>query len=219
MTLTVIGAGFGRTGTMSLKVALEQLGFGPCHHMMELFNDGTGEALTRKWEQVAYGEAPDWDDVFDGYNATVDWPSSAYWRELAAHYPAAKVILTLRDADRWFDSTQATIFGERVRKRSEEDTPWARMAKKIVNLDTFGGRLDDRAHAIAVYRRHNEAVRAELPPERLLVYEAGEGWEPLCRFLGVAAPETPFPVNNTTGEFQTRSAERAAAEMRAQAPS
>ncbi len=173
---------------------------------------GAGPALTAKWERVAAGEKVPWDEVFAGYRSTVDWPSSAYWREQAAYYPDAKVILTLRDPDRWFDSTQATIFNDQVNRRVAEDTPWARMARKIIDENTFGGRLADRAHATAVYRRHNEAVRAALPPERLLVYEVREGWAPLCDFLGVPVPETPFPAVNSTDEFRQRQADRAAAE-------
>jgi hypothetical protein len=214
MTLKVIGAGLGRTGTTSLKAALEQVGFGPCHHMLELFRDET-ETLTRKWENVALNGLRDWDDIFVGFASSVDWPASAYWRELAGHYPDAKVILTVRDPNQWFESMQATIFGERIQERTTRDTPWGRMSRKIINQDTFGGRIDDRAHVIAVYRRHNEAVRAALPKERVLVYEVSEGWEPLCTFLGLPAPKTPFPKNNTTNDFQRRQEDRAAAEAAA----
>lgn len=207
MTLTVIGAGLGRTGTMSLKLALEQLGFGPCFHMAEFFRSPDGEALKVTWERVAYGpDAPDWDAVFAGYRSTVDWPSAAYYRQLAERYPAAKVILTERDADRWFDSTQATIFGGRSTDEglAARTDPWGRMVYKIINQDTFAGNTRDRAAAIAVYRAHNDEVRRTIPPERLLVCQAGEGWEPLCRFLGVDVPDTPYPEANTKEEFQAR---------------
>ncbi|KAB2876453.1 MAG: sulfotransferase family protein [Bauldia sp.] len=217
MALSVIGAGFGRTGTMSLKLALEQLGFGPCFHMAEFFISNAAEALKKKWERVAYGPGePDWDYVFDGYRATVDWPSCVFFRELAGHYPLAKVILTVRDPERWFDSTQATIFRRNTSENlAERGDPWARMVLKVVNQLTFGGDVNDRDGCIAVYKAHNEAVRRAIPPERLLVYEAREGWAPLCRFLEVDVPDAPFPQANTTEEFQARrtdEAEKAAAE-------
>lgn len=214
MTLSVIGAGFGRTGTMSLKLALEQLGFGPCFHMMEFFAAANGEALKTRWEEVAFAtEPPEWDEIFAGYCSTVDWPSAAYWRELADRYPSAKVILTVRDADRWYDSASATIFSgrssdEELAKRTDT---WARMVRRIIAEGTFDGRSGDREHATAVFRRHNDEVRSTIAPERLLVYEAGQGWEPLCRFLGVEVPETPFPQENTTETFKARRAEEAAA--------
>ncbi len=217
MALSVIGAGFGRTGTMSLKLALEQLGFGPCFHMMEFFSAANGEALKARWEEVAFAANPvDWDGVFAGYRSTVDWPSAAYWRQLADRYPAAKVILTVRDADRWFDSASATIFSgrssdEELAKRTDT---WARMVRRIIAEGTFDRRSSDREHAIAVFRRHNEEVRKTIPPERLLVYEAGQGWEPLCRFLGVEVPETPYPQENTTEKFKAKRAEDAAARER-----
>ena len=219
MTLSVIGAGFGRTGTMSLKLALDQLGFGPCFHMAEMFGPN-GEALKLRWEEVAFATgARDWEAVFAGYRSTVDWPSTAYWRDLVEAYPSAKVILTVRDADRWFDSASATIFSgrssdEELAKRTDT---WARMVRQIIVERTFGGRTGDREHATAVFRRHNEEVRRTLPPERLLVYEAGQGWEPLCRFLDVAVPETPYPKENTTESFNARRLEEAEALARAAA--
>jgi Sulfotransferase domain len=209
MALSVIGAGFGRTGTMSLKQALEQLGFGPCFHMAEFFTNENGEALTGKWARAVLGsEAPDWDEVFAGYQSTVDWPSTAYWRELVARYPAAKVILSVRDADRWFDSTQETIFRGRSSDESlaNRTDDWARMVYKAINQDTFGGNTTDRAHCIAVYEAHNEAVKRTIPADRLLVYQASEEWEPLCRFLGVPVPDAPFPRANTSDEFKARRA-------------
>ncbi len=214
MALAVIGAGLGRTGTMSMKFALQQLGFDPCHHMMDLFKSEHAEALKAKWMRVVFDpEPPDWDDVFDGYRATVDWPSCSYYRELAERYPQAKVILTVRDADRWFDSCQTTIFGGRQRNEelAKRTDDWGRMVFKLINQDTFGGDTQDRARCIAVYRAHNEAVKRTIPPERLLVYEVGEGWGPLCAFLGVPVPDAPFPRANTTEEFlERRAAEEAA---------
>jgi Sulfotransferase domain len=203
MALAVIGASFGRTGTYSLKLALEQLGFGPCFHMAEFFVGENGEELKERWVRVAYGPGePDWDAVFDGYRSTLDWPSAAYWRELADYYPDAKVILTVRDAERWYDSCEATIFsGPTTDTRTDT---WGRMVDKVISQDTFGGTTRDRNRAIAVYNRHNETVQQTLPPERLLVYQAGDGWEPLCAFLGVPVPDAPFPQANTREEFQAR---------------
>jgi hypothetical protein len=198
MTLSVIGAGFGRTGTMSLKLALEQLGFGRCYHMMEVFQT---PAAPQQWLDAAEGRPVDWDGVFKGYGATVDWPSTTFYRQLADYYPDAKIILSLRDPDAWFESTQATIFA-----RDFNENPnlvWAKMATRVV-ADLFDGRLRDRAHAISVYERHNAEVRRVIPPERLLVYEASEGWEPLCRFLGVPMPEAAMPKVNSREEFAAR---------------
>jgi hypothetical protein len=213
MTLTVIGAGFGRTGTTSLKLALERLGFGPCFHMLEFFKEPNGEALKARWAEVPHTADPDWEAVFAGYNSTVDWPSAAYWRPLAMRYPAAKVILTVRDADRWYDSASATIFAGRTsdEELAKRDDPWGRMVRTVIAEGTFGGRTGDRDHAISIFRRHNEEVRRELPAERLLVYEPGEGWEPLCRFLRVAVPDEPYPVENTSAQFPVRRAEEAVA--------
>jgi len=198
MALSVIGAGFGRTGTLSLKLALEQLGVGRCYHMMEVFQ--IPEA-PQQWLDVAEGRPVDWETVFRGFSATVDWPSATFYRQLAEHYPNAKVILTERDADDWFDSTQATIF---ARDFSQMPNPvWAQMAARVV-ADLFDGRLHDREHAISVYRRHNDEVRRVIPAERLLVYQVSQGWGPLCDFLGLPTPETPLPKVNSRDEFAAR---------------
>jgi hypothetical protein len=202
MSLSVIGAGFGRTGTLSLKLALEQLGFGPCYHMVEVLKDPSAAGY---WEAAADGRPVDWEQVFAGYHSTVDWPSVNFYRELAEAYPEAKVILTLRDPEGWFASTQATIFRdflENVPADGPKD-PWSRMAMKVIG-DLFDRRMHDKAHLIEVFERHNETVQRVIPPERLLVYQVSEGWEPLCRFLGVAVPDTPMPQANSTEEFQTK---------------
>ncbi len=208
MSLKVIGAGFGRTGTMSLKLALEQLGFGPCYHMAEVMTRPDHDTM---WLALARGETSDWRPILDGFNATVDWPSTYFWRQLAADNPEAKIILTLRDAEAWYRSAAATIFGRmlefealRAENGAEAIDPARRRHMEMVNTiivkNTFGGSLD-KENAISVFAAHNDAVRREVPPERLLVYETGQGWEPLCRFLGVAVPEAPYPRVNTTGDF------------------
>jgi hypothetical protein len=202
MPLQVIGAGLGRTGTMSLKLALEALGFGPCFHMVEIFRQPRLAAL---WECAAKGEPMDWEDVFRGFSATVDWPSCNFYRELANAYPAAKVILTLRDPDSWYESTQKTIFADLDELLDDQSNAWARMTKLVIK-DFFDGRLHDRDHVIAVYARHNENVRRIIPKERLLIYEVTQGWGPLCEFLGVPVPGSPFPRSNSTEEFLARQA-------------
>src|SRR5581483_11275643 len=202
MTLKVIGAGFGRTGTMSLKLALEQLGFGPCYHMVEVFKH---QAFDLWYEASKDPAHADWATIFKGYQSTVDWPNATYWKELADAYPDAKVILTERDPDEWFDSTQATIFND-VTTSGGPDGPqggFVRMVRAVVGA-LFDQRLHDREVCTRVFREHNARVRATIPPERLLVYEVAQGWGPLCAFLGVPVPDAPMPKTNTTEEFQMR---------------
>lgn len=208
MTLRVIGAGWGRTGTMSLKAALEQLGLGPCHHMAEVFKHPEQAPM---WEKAADGK-PDWAAIFNGYAAAVDWPVCHFYRELAGLYPAAKLILTVRDSERWFVSTQETIFRMMGERPPDDADPWYRMVKKII-VDPLGGpaRLRDRAAMIAAFERHNAEVVAAIPKDRLLVFEVAEGWGPLCRFLGLPVPATPFPQSNSTEEFKARPARKPAA--------
>jgi hypothetical protein len=197
MTLEVIGAGFGRTGTMSLKVALEDLGFGPCYHMIELFEHPEHLEL---WEAASQGKPVDWEELFSGYRATTDWPACSFYKELIERYPDAKVILTVRDPERWYESTYNTIYGMR---RTVSSPIFrlvglfrpgmgraARMNDRLIWEDTFGGSLEE--------------VRRRVPQEKLLVYEVKEGWGPLCEFLGVEVPrEKPFPHLNDTGTFRT----------------
>jgi len=193
MSLRVIGAGLGRTGTLSLKLALEQLGLGPCYHMVEVRTD---PIRLEHWNRIAAGEPIDWDEVFAGFQSTVDWPACNYWRELMARYPDAKVILSLRDPEAWFRSTQATIFSDAVQSEA---------APSIVKLltDVMGTDLHDRKRCIAAFERHNAAVCAGVPDGRLLVFDPTQGWGPLCAFLGVPVPDAPFPSVNTTEQFRT----------------
>lgn len=195
MALAVIGAGFGRTGTDSMRRALEELGFGPTHHMKEVLAD---PAEIARWRAISAGGTPDWDAVFAGWRSAVDWPSAFFWRELAAHYPEAKVILTVRDPDSWYASFAATI-----QRHTMEGDPES-LGRRLIGERVFGGRSDDRAHAIAVYERNTADVQAAIAPERLLVFRLGEGWERLCPFLGVPVPDTPFPHVNTADEFRAR---------------
>ncbi len=205
MALRVIGAGLGRTGTASLKQALERLGFGPCYHMMEVL--GGGEQRDRRiaqWDAISRGETPDWPAVFDGYAATVDWPACNYWRELLALYPDARVILSRRHtAEQWFESTQATILHPDLAHPPFID----RLVAAVLGDDPHDGPA-----CRAAYEAHNAAVIAAVPADRLLVFEPGDGWAPLCAFLGVAVPDDPYPQVNSTADFQAMvAAMRAAA--------
>ena len=200
MTLEVISAGLGRTGTHSMKLALAMLGFGPCHHMTELIgNDGQ----TQMWRAHVRGEAPGWDALYAGYRSAVDWPTAHYWRELADYYPKAKLLLTVRDADKWHKSVVATI----AKAMNSTNNPES-FGRKVIGEQVFGGRIEDRDHAVGVYEAHNAAVKSAFGPDRLLVYDVAEGWGPLCAHLGVPEPGEPFPVTNTTVEFQTLIAAR-----------
>lgn len=205
MALQVIGAGLGRTGTMTLKTALEMLGLGPCHHMVEVFADVPTQAPF--WRAAAGGEPVDWDQGLAGYRACVDWPSAHFYRQLAAHYPEAKVILSRRDPERWYDSMAETILkavSMPVFAGTEGGEAPLHFARMIIHDQTFGGDLS-RENVIAAFERHNAGVVANIPPERLLVFEAAQGWEPLCAFLGVPVPDVPFPRTNSREEFWTHS--------------
>lgn len=204
MALEVIGPGFGRTGTNSLQIALQQLGFRPCHHMYEV---GEHHELLPGWQAAARGEPVDWDDIFAGYRAQTDWPGARYWRELVTHYPAAKVVLTTRDPDEWFDSVQATIAPFLAGCGTYPDAHMnalCEMANETIAVQIFNGRLSDRAEATRIFRDHIDEVRATVPADRLLVFDVRNGWEPLCAFLGAGVPEVPYPRTNSTREFNDR---------------
>ncbi len=197
MPLQIIGSGLGRTGTMSMKLALEQLGCGPCHHMIEVFSHPETVPL---WVEAAEGR-PDWDAIFQNYNAMVDYPGARYWRQLAEHYPAAKVLHTVRDPDSWFESTQATIFAPTA--MSASPPPPLKAFFEAITGD-FAGRLADRAFMTDYFRRHTAEVEQAIAKDRLLIFESGEGWERLCAFLGVAVPDAPFPKANSRADFARR---------------
>ena len=203
MTLRIVGAGFGRTGTLSLKKALETLGFVKCYHMAEVAEHPQHVEL---WRAAWRGEDP-WSELFDGYQAAVDWPVAAFWQRLLHVYPDAKVVLTVRDAEGWYESAAATIFKsmkDGLRSPDANLRQRLEMAREIIVDGTFGGDLDDRANAIAVYEANVAEVRRQVPAERLLVFDPKDGWEPLCRSLGVAVPDEPYPHINTTSEFVRR---------------
>jgi len=202
MALKVIGAGLGRTGTFTLKTALEMLGLGPCHHMVEVF--GNAARQVPLWNRAADGEPVDWDEVFAGYNAAVDWPGCHFYAELAAHYPDAKVILSKRDPERWYESMSETIL-KSMRQMGLMDGPAPKdhpmyFGGVIIPEKTFGFDYG-KANVIAAFERHVAAVRATIALERLLEFEASQGWEPLCAFLGVPVPDGSFPHTNSREEF------------------
>lgn len=206
MALQVIGAGFGRTGTLSMKAALEQLGYDKCHHMLEVF--ASDEQLDM-WHGISKGEAPDWDAVFEGFEASVDFPSSSYWRELAEQYPEAKIILTTRSFDSWYDSAYETIWPV-----SRDIPGWLTAVPKVRKIKemTFGaiwdrlfnGGLEDKQSTRRVFEQHEADVKAAFPAERLLIFHPKEGWEPLCTFLDKPVPDTEFPNVNDRAEFKKR---------------
>jgi hypothetical protein len=218
VSLDVIGVGFGRTGTLSLKLALERLGFAPCEHMINLHTERSRIAL---WLEAAHrkerGEPVDWSVLFAGYRATVDWPGVFFWRELITAFPIAKVVLTVRDPQRWYASASETIL--RLNEPRAADGSPLPLAPEVIErrkaldplLDavfyqgTLEGHAADRDLAIDIFTRHVADVQAEVPADRLLLFEVGQGWEPLCRFLGVPIPEgESFPHVNDSASFRER---------------
>ena len=199
MSLNVIGAGVGRTGTYSLKLAINQLGLGPCHHMEEvLHNQPTQVPL---WAAATKGQ-PDWQTIFEGYESAVDWPTARFFRELHAAYPSAKFILTDRNPDNWVQSFSATIYKLIAQKDQmpPEMQAWIEMGTAVIAGTGFPAGLDCDG-LMNAFIAHNEAVKAAIPASQLLVYQVKEGWEPLCAFLDVPVPGEPFPRTNDRAEF------------------
>jgi hypothetical protein len=195
MTLKVIGAGFGRTGTDSMRTALDMLGLGPCHHMRALIGD---PGLKAKWRQRAARGTPDWPDIFEGFHSTIDWPSAHYWPELINAYPDAKVILTWRTAESWWKSFEKTILPVwQASTETEEEAPGSQLLARV-----FDWEEPTRDHCIAVYERNVARVLAEVPPGRLLLHRLGDGWGPLCAHLGLPVPDVPYPSANSTASFR-----------------
>ncbi|MCX7055199.1 MAG: hypothetical protein NTU56_13530 [Proteobacteria bacterium] len=198
----VIGTGVGRTGTYSLKLAVNQLGLGPCHHMEAVLH---GIAVqVPLWNDAANGR-PDWQAVYSGFASAVDWPTACFFRELGAAYPSAKFVLTIRDPEKWADSFAATIY--KLIAGSDQAPPdkqaWLEMAARVIARTGFPAGLNQEELARA-YVAHNEAVKAAIPASRLLVYQVKDGWDPLCQFLGVPVPAEPFPRTNHRAEFWDR---------------
>jgi hypothetical protein len=215
--MRVIGAGFGRTGTTSLKAALERLGFGPSYGLGEVFRNPEHVGF---WKAAGLaGEEADWVGFLADYEVAVDWPACSFYEELMEAFPEAPVILTVRDPAEWYESTRSTI--HELRRLTEGPLPLrvafalaepfapgpagtVRLADRLVWEGTFGGGFEDRDHAMGVFERHNEAVRRRVPPERLLVFDVREGWAPLCDFLDVEVPDEPFPHLNEAREMRRR---------------
>jgi hypothetical protein len=192
VTLRVVGPGLGRTGTYSLKLALERLLGGRCHHMAEVLADP--ERHLALWTPVLRGDEVDWEQVFAGYVAQVDFPGAVFWPELSAAFPDALVVLSTRPADAWYRSAASTIF--------QLDDGHGSSPFRDLWRERFGDRFDDPAAMIAAYERHNAAVRSAVPADRLLEWTVTDGWEPLCDRLGVPVPDEAFPWTNTTEEFR-----------------
>jgi hypothetical protein len=202
MTLSVIGSGFGRTGTKSMREALGTIGFGPCHHMIELLEHPEQMAI---WKAVAADPgSADWAEVYKGYRSQVDWPGARVWHEAATAFPDAKVIHTERPEEDWWKSYSSTI-GKFFAVSPGMPLPppvrdWLDWLKPFI-VDQVMGDQTLKDKAIAAYRANNRKVREVIPADRLLVFNVAEGWEPLCAFLGVPVPETPFPHHNLRKEF------------------
>jgi Sulfotransferase domain len=207
--MKVIGAGFGRTGTMTLKAALEELGAGPCYHMVEVLWGDTSRLPL--WQAAASGEAIDWRALFDGFESTVDWPGCTFYEPLMEVFPEAKVLLTVRDPEAWYESAKNSIYASLIAGRKGElaggtNTPPSPEAFAMISTliweGTFHGRFEDREYAIEMFNRHNDEVRRKVPAERLVVHEVKEGWAPLATMLGVPEPDAPFPRLNDKDAFR-----------------
>jgi hypothetical protein len=195
--LRVVGAGVGRTGTHSLKIALEQLLGGTCHHMLEVFGRPDEVPI---WIEAIDGKQIDWDGLMRPYTAQVDWPGASFWPELSRANPDALVILSVRDPEDWYTSCTNTIF-EGMDLMLDQGDPWMAALLRMF-AQRFSDRLDDRSAMLAAFEKHNDAVRAGIPGERLLEWTAADGWEPICERLGVPVPAEQFPRTNTTAEFR-----------------
>jgi len=195
MPLKVVGAGVGRTGTASLKLALEQLLGGRCHHMLEILHD---PAQVPGWTEAMDGRDVDWQELLSDYVALVDWPGASFWRELSAANPDALVLLSTRDADAWYRSASNTIF-----LGFESPPPgfeqWFASVQKMFG-ERFSDDLGNPTAMIDAFERHNAQVRAGVPAGRLLEWTVSDGWEPICERLGVAVPNEAFPATNSTNE-------------------
>jgi hypothetical protein len=200
--MQVIGVGVGRTGTYSLKLAINELGFGPCHHMEEVLHNMSVQVPL--WADVVAGN-PDWAKVYAGYSSAVDWPTACFFRELAAEFPSAKFVLTHRSPERWANSFGATIYELLAGKDQAppEMHDWLEMASNVISKSGFSPGLDREGLANA-FIAHNEAVKAAIPADQLLEFEVKDGWEPLCSFLEVPVPNGDFPRTNDRGEFWDR---------------
>ncbi len=196
MTIRVVGAGLGRTGTTSLKAALEQLLGGPCHHMFEV---AVHQEQIPAWREAIRGDDVDWDRVLDGYVAVVDWPGVAFWRELTAHWPDALVLVSHRDFDAWYESAGSTIFGFQDGEPDPDDQ-WSAMIRELF-AERFTLDLGDRDAVHRLFDEHYAAVRAAVPADRSLEWTVTDGWDPICDALGLPVPDEAFPRLNTRDDW------------------
>lgn len=196
--LTVVGASFGRTGTTSVRKALEHLGFGPCHYLRHLYGN---HRHGLDWLRVADGEPPDFGALLGGFGSTVAWPASCFWRELAEANPSAKVLLLHRDPADWYASVARTLYLSRPRRSTGAGD---RVMDRLIWNGVFGGRFTDPRYAMDVYRDHYRDVRDTVPADRLIEFDPARGWPPLCEALGVPVPGHPFPHANSTDEYLDR---------------
>lgn len=212
MPLKIIGTGLGRTGTYSLKLALEHLGFGKCYHMTELFQKPEGVKYFRQAEK---GVSVEWNELFRNYDSAVDYPVARYFRQITDYYKDAKVIHTYRKPSEWFESASRTIFMANklplkrlfkfamlypVKKEVRKRYPVFMYNRSLMKLE-FGTDLTDKKFILKKFDQHTENVIKHLSSDRLLIFNPAEGWEPLCRFLGVNIPSENFPYSNTYKEF------------------
>jgi hypothetical protein len=201
MALRVVGAGLGRTGTLSLKVALERLLGGPCYHMAEVL---AHPEHIPAWHSAVRGDMPDWNKLLARYQAAVDEPAAAFWPELSEAFPEALVLLSVRDPQSWWQSADQTIF-QHVRNEAPTEPPftieWHAMVRDL-SAALFPNGFDDPAAAMAAFERHNARVREAVPAQRLIEWQTGDGWGPLCTALGVPVPDESFPHTNTRAQWR-----------------
>lgn len=199
--MEIIGAGFGRTGTNSLKIAIETLGFRPCYHMYEVTQN---PSHINFWNKAASNAPVEWIDFFKSYKATVDWPASAFIPQIYNAFKSSKVIITVRDPEEWYQSAKKTIFltmANWEKNENIETRDRMGMAKKIILDGIFSGKHENKDHCIDVFNKHIDDVSKVVPKENLLVFDVSEGWVPLCEFLNVEVPNGVFPHTNTRANF------------------
>lgn len=198
--LRVVGAGVGRTGTNSLKLALERLLGAPCYHMIEVSRDGHDDTDT--WTAAYGGDLPDLEQLFAGYAACVDWPAGPFWPQISAAYPDALILLSTRDVDAWWRSASSTIFAQMSASVAKPGPPDSMARLDAAMMEAFSPGWQDEETAKAAFLSYNQNVRDTAPPDRLLEWSAGDGWEPICERLGLPVPGEPFPHVNSTGDFR-----------------
>lgn len=203
--MKVIGSGFGRTGTASLKGALEYLGFGPCYHMFEIIAKPERGA---EWTRAVNGEDVDWKQVFDGFDSTLDYPGCLFYEQLLETFPDAKVVHTVRDPERWYESTYNTIYqyakdvpDDPKFRTDDEFGKFVPTIKKLMWDGFFHGRFEDKDYTLQRFADHTENIKRTVPADKLLVYQVSDGWQPLCDFLGVDVPDEEFPHINESAQL------------------